>query len=222
MQTLNYGPYTISLFEGKTSRDLVYVIMDEDEAKEVWDTLNEPKPTLAAIFGVDWNRELSPWPAPKAFRGSDDFGGGAPAFLSKLTGHIVPLVENRLDFTPSSRAIAGYSLAGLFALWTVFTTDVFDWTASVSGSLWYDGFLEYVGSNVPHGSVEQVYLSLGDREKNTRNPRMAVVEERTNQITELLRDRGIPVAFELNQGGHFHDAPGRIARALNALMQPAE
>ena len=222
MQTLNYGPYTISLFAGETSCDVVYAIMGEDDAKEVWDTLKEPKPTLAAISGVDWNRELSPWPAPKAFRGSDDFGGGAPAFLSKLTGHIVPLVENRLAFAPSSRAIAGYSLAGLFALWAAFSADTFDRTASVSGSLWYDGFLEHMNTSTLRDGVERVYLSLGDREKNTRNPRMAVVEERTRQMAELLEARGIPVTFELNQGGHFNDAPGRITRAINALMQPGQ
>ena len=222
MQTLNYGPYTISLFVGETSRDVVYAIMDESDAKEVWAALDEPKPTLAAVSGVDWNRELSPWPAPKAFRGSDDFSGAAPAFLRKLTGHIVPLVENRLDFTPSSRAIAGYSLAGLFALWAVFEADTFDRAASVSGSLWYDGFLEHMNTSILRDGVERVYLSLGDREKNTRNPRMAVVEERTRQMAELLEAKGSPVTFELTQGGHFNDAPGRITRAINALIKPAE
>jgi len=222
MQTLNYGPYTISLFARKTDQNIVYAIMDEDGAKEVWAALDEPKPTLAAISGVDWNRELSPWPAPKAFRGSDDFVGGAPAFLSKLTEHIVPLVENRLDLKPSSRAIAGYSLAGLFALWTVFAADTFDRAASASGSLWYDGFLEHMTSGTLRNGVKRVYLSLGDREKNARNPRLAAVEEHTRQIAELLRNRDIPVIFELNHGGHFNDAPGRIARAINALMQPAQ
>ena len=154
MQTVNYGPYTISPFVGETSRDVVYAIMDESDAKEVWAALDEPKPTLAAVSGVDWNRELSPWPAPKAFRGS--------------TG---PVVENRLDFTPSSRAIAGYSLAGLFALWAVFEADTFDRAASVSGSLWYDGFLEHMNTSILRDGVERVYLSLGDGEKNTRHPR---------------------------------------------------
>lgn len=222
MQTLNYGPYTISLFVGKTSHDIVYTIMDENDAKEVWAALDEPKPTLAAVSGVDWNRELSPWPAPKAFRGSDDFGGGAPAFLNKLTGRILPLVENRLKFAPRSRAIAGYSLSGLFALWAVFTADTFDRAASISGSLWYDGFLEHMNSGTLRDGVERVYLSLGDREKNTRNPRMAVVEEHARQMAELLKATGIPVTFVLNQGGHFNDALGRITRAINALMQPAQ
>ena len=98
MQILNYGPYTISLFTGKTGCDVVYAVMDESDAKKVWAALDEPKPVLAAISDVDWNRELSPWPAPKAFRGGSDFDGGAPAFLRKLAEHIVPLVENRLIF----------------------------------------------------------------------------------------------------------------------------
>ena len=220
MQILNYGPYTISLFTGKASRDAVYAIMDEKDTKEVWAALDEPKPVLAAISGVDWNRELSPWPTPKVFRGGEGFGGNAPAFLHKLTGHIVPLVENRLDFTPSSRAITGYSLAGLFALWAALTVDTFDRAASISGSLWYDGFLEHMNSGALRDGVERIYLSLGDREKNTRNPRMAVVEERTRQAAELLEAGGISVTFELNQGGHFNDAPGRITRAINVLMRP--
>jgi len=218
MQVMNCGPYTISLFTGKLSRSIVYAAMDGEDAEAVWAMLKEPRPVLVAISGVDWNRELSPWPASKAFRGTDNFGGEAPAFLDALTGHMIPLVEEHLGFVPSSRAIAGYSLAGLFALWSVFTTDVFDQAASVSGSLWYDGFLEHMSSGTLCDGVERVYLSLGDREKNARNPRLAAVEERTSQMTELLRSRGIPVIFELNQGGHFGDVAGRIARAINALM----
>ena len=85
-----------------------------------------------------------------------------------LTGQIVPSVEARLGFSPVSRAIAGYSLAGLFALWAVFQTDVFDRAASVSGSLWYDGFTDYINSSVSPSGLRQIYLSLGDREKNAR------------------------------------------------------
>ena len=41
-------------------------------------------------------------------------------------------------------------------------------------------------------------------------------------LCSLLEAKGIPVTFELNQGGHFNDAPGRITRAINALIKPAE
>ena len=58
--------------------------------------------------------------------------------------------------------------------------------------MWYDGFLEHMNTSILRDGVERVYLSLGDREKNTRNPRMAVVEERTRQMAELLEAKGIP------------------------------
>ena len=138
VRTLNCSPYTVDLFTVAESPSVVYAVMDQAEAQTVWSMLKGPKPALATISGVDWNRELSPWPAPKVLRGGGDFGGEGPAFLDMLTGQIVPLVEAQLGFAPVSRAVAGYSLAGLFALWSVFQTDVFDRAASVSGSLWFD------------------------------------------------------------------------------------
>ncbi len=218
METLSCGPYTVNLFSEESSRSVVYAMLDGEDAAEVWNLMKRPRPALAAVSGMDWNRELSPWAAPKAFRGGEEFSGGGPGFLSVLTGQIVPLVEGRLGFAPQTCAIAGYSLAGLFALWSVFQTDAFDRAASVSGSLWFDGFLDYMEGSAPSDGLRCVYLSLGDREKNTRNPRMAVVEERTRQAEKLLRARDVPVTFELNPGGHFQDVPSRIARGINAVM----
>ena len=95
------------------SQTVVYAVMDREEAQAVWPLLKEPKPALAAVSGVDWNRELSPWPAPKVFQVGEDFGGEGPVFLDILTGQIVPSVEAQMGFVPVSRAVAGYSLAGL-------------------------------------------------------------------------------------------------------------
>lgn len=222
MEALSCGSYTVNLFAVGTSKTIVYIVMGQEDAQTVWAMLEEPKPALAAISGVDCNRELSPWCAPKAFRGGDEFSGGGPAFLSVLTGQIMPLVEARLGFIPQSRAIAGYSLAGLFALWSAFNTDVFDRAASVSGSLWFDGFLNYMKSAAPPKDLRQAYLSLGNREKGARNQRMAAVEDCTRQAVELLRGWGIPVDFEMNEGGHFQDEPGRIARGIGKLTQAVQ
>ena len=219
VRTLSCGPYTVNLFLAVNSQNVVYAVMDQAEAQAVWSMLKEPRPALAAISSVDWNRELSPWPAPRVFRSTEDFGGEGLAFLDMLTGQIVPLVEAQLGFSPVSRAIAGYSLAGLFALWSVFQTDAFDRVASVSGSLWFDGFMDYLESSTPPSSLRQIYLSLGDKEKNARNQRMAAVEDRTRRTAELLREWDIPVMFEMNPGGHFQDIPGRIVRGINHLTE---
>lgn len=218
MEAFDCGPYTVSLFFEEEHQSVVYAMLDGEGAEEVWARLRQPKPTLAAVSGMDWNRDLSPWRAPRIFRGGDDFGGGGPAFLPALTRQIVPSVEERLGVVPRSRAIAGYSLAGLFALWSVFNTEAFDRVASVSGSLWFDGFLEYMAANTPCGGLRHAYLSLGDREKSTRNPRMAAVEDRTRQAAALLGRRGVPVTLELNPGGHFQEVSGRIAQGIDRVL----
>ena len=218
MKTLTCGPYAIELFTEEACRGIIYAVIDQQVAKETWPLLNGYNLALAAISGVDWNRELSPWKAPKAFRGSKDFGGQGPALLDTLTQQIIPLTENHLGYAPGFRGIAGYSLAGLFALWAVYQTDLFDRAASISGSLWFDGFLEFMKSSTPKAKF--VYLSLGDKEKLVKNPRLAAVEDCTRQAAELLGAQNIPVVFEMNHGGHFQDIPARIARGISSLVTP--
>ena len=138
--------------------------------------------------------------------------------MDTLTQQIIPLTENHLGYALGFRGIAGYSLAGLFALWAVYQTGLFDRAASISGSLWFDGFLEFMTNNTPKAKF--IYLSLGDKEKLAKNSRLAAVEDCTRQAAELLRAHSIPVTFEMNHGGHFQDIPARIARGISSLMTP--
>ena len=96
---MSCSPYTVDLFTEANSQTVVYAVMDQAEAQAVWSMLKEPKPALAAVSGADWNRELSPWPAPEVFRGSGDFSGEGPAFLDTLTGP--PLFPGRCGMTDS-------------------------------------------------------------------------------------------------------------------------
>ena len=161
----------------------------------------------------DWNRDLSPWKAERVFRKGDEFAGGAEKFLSGLT-EIVTEAEKVLGFSPEFRGIAGYSLAGLFAVWALYRTDLFNRAASMSGSLWFDGFGVFITDRPPVKVPEKVYLSVGEREKQTKNVRMAQVEACTMQTAEIFRRYGSDVQFERNPGGHFDEVPGRIERGL--------
>lgn len=192
----------------------VYLPLSAEESEAVWSALPAPRPTLIALTGVDWDGALSPWPARRAFRGGNDFAGGGAAFLDRLIASI-PAAEAALPCRPNRRGIAGYSLAGLFALYAAASCDAFDCAASMSGSLWYDHFEDFLASHPPR--LRFAYLSLGDREMRARDPRLAAVGEKTERAVALLRKQGIPVRFETNPGGHFQDVPGRIARGLAAL-----
>lgn len=206
--------FTVTL-PSDAAHSVIYLLNDSTEVSAL------PHAAVVSVEVPDWNRNLSPWKAERVFRKGDDFAGGAEEFLHKLL-KIVPEAEKTLGFVPEFRGIAGYSLAGLFAVWTLYRTDVFSRAASMSGSLWFDGFAEFMEEHRPVNAPEKVYLSVGEREKQTKNVRMAQVEACTVLTAEILRGYGTDVRFELNPGGHFDEVPGRIERGLRWIGEPSE
>ena len=166
------------------------------------------KDFLLAAFQVhDWNKDLSPWKAPAVF-GREDFGEGAGDTLSEILNFCTDKTKNYY--------IGGYSLAGLFALWAVTRTDVFQGAACASPSLWFPGFEEYVRDH--EILTENVYLSLGDREEKARNPVMATVGDRVRAMHALLSDRKVRCTLEWNEGNHFRDSELRSAKAFSWVL----
>lgn len=166
---------------------------------------------FAAAQVHDWNRDLSPWPAPPVY-GAEDFGGGAAATLSCLLEEVVfPLQRADRRFY-----LGGYSLAGLFALWAAYQTDVFSGTAAVSPSVWFPGFREYAAENRPRTNA--VYLSLGTKEEKTRHPVMAQVGRAIRDIHGQLERTGTVCALEWNEGNHFREPEKRMAKGFAWLL----
>ena len=195
----------------------VLLITGGESAAGVWEkysALSERPCRLAAVAADDWGNELSPWPAPKVFKGGSDFGAGADAKVKTLEKEIVPALMSAAGNEISPIYIAGYSLAGLFALYSLYCTDVFSGAISSSGSLWFPGFAEYAAAHEPGRRPDKIYLSLGDKEKNTKNPVMSRVEEKTKEIYGIFRAFGTDCVFCFEPGGHFADPEGRLARGM--------
>ncbi len=208
----------------------IYLTGDEGEGEAVYASLlNIPHPpfVLVSIGGLDWNRDMAPWDSPAISKKGSPFTGGADAYLSLMTEEILPQTEMRLrdlwdgkeERMVSWRGLAGYSLAGLFAVYALYRSDVFSRIASCSGSLWYPHFYEFALNEERKVRPEKVYLSLGDKESATRNPAMKPVQENTEKLAGAFRAEGIETVFELNPGGHFMDAPGRIAKGIVNLLE---
>ena len=200
--------------EKSDSKNIIYIHLYEDCSEQVYELLTNPKPVIVSI-GTDWNGDMTPWYAPSLYKKEKDFSGNAENYLKILTKDIVPFAENIIGFKPENRCITGYSLAGLFAVYAALNTHIFSAFASISGSLWYDGFEDYTDSK--NSTVRYAYFSLGNKEKNTRNSRMSKVENSTLSITEKFRQKGIKTDFEFNNGNHFQDIPLRIAKAINSI-----
>ena len=173
---------------------------------------------LVSVDEPDWEYAFTPWPAPRVFKKAADFGGGAADCLAWLV-KILPEIEGRLNLRPRWRGMAGYSLAGLFAAWSAYQTSPFSRTACVSGSLWFDGWTEFAAANAMPSPPQRAYFSIGSGEKNSRNPRMAAVEDNMRFTEKLWRGRGIQTAFALNEGGHFDRVAQRMAAAVGWLAE---
>lgn len=197
---------------------LVCVLAEEATGEILARALADANIHLAMIGGTDWYRDLTPWPAPSPFAGEDGYPGGADAYLTRLTQGIVPAIEQALDLTPAWRGLCGYSLAGLFALYAPYHTDSFLRIGSVSGSLWYDDFVEYVQREPLMALPVKAYFSLGEQEGAGRNPVISQVEARSQAAEQHLRHLGTQTLFELNPGNHFVDIVPRMEKALRWLV----
>ena len=174
---------------------------------------------LVTVSGLHWNQELSPWAVETVISKDDRFTGGAPDLLPVFTDEIVPQVERLLGSPPAWRCLAGYSMAGLFAVWAAHQTDVFTRILSASGSMWYPGWLEYAREHETAAPLQGVYLSVGEQESTSRNAVLQTVGERTQAMAALMAERGIPTKFELNPGNHFKNPPLRVVKGIKWLLE---
>ena len=174
---------------------------------------------LVSVPIRDWDRELSPWEAPAVF-GGRGFGSGAADTLRFLTDELLPELDRRFPSdAPRKNLICGYSLAGLFALWSVCRTEVFSGAAAVSPSVWFPGWEDFSAAHPPKCAA--VYLSLGDREERAKNPRLAAVGDCIRAQYARLCASGVRCTLEMNPGNHFVDFERRMAKAVVWLAKNA-
>ena len=191
-----------------------------NEADEIARALSEFSSvnlTLAAVSRLEWNSEMTPWPMPTLFKKEPPFEGGADEYLQTLTQEIAPAVLARTG-DAAWLGIAGYSLGGLFALYSLYKTPMFTRVASVSGSLWYKGFREFALGSYLAGKPERAYLSIGDRESISKNEYLKTALDATRDIAAHFDRLGVGSKFELNPGNHYADEIGRTVKALTWLV----
>lgn len=165
----------------------------------------------------DWNQELSPWSAPAVF-GPEPFGSGASETLGFITKELLPFLISQYSLNENIPVIlGGYSLAGLFALWSAYQTDIFSAAAAVSPSVWFPGWIKYIETHKCR--INHVYLSLGDKEEKTRNRVMAEVGNCIRTQQRVLSNQNISNILEWNIGNHFKDPDGRCAKGFIWCMK---
>lgn len=226
--------FTIWKYENGYQTDVipvVYLHSFRGNGEDVWKACHGLKdcPPMVLVSvnnpGTGLDDELSPWPAEGVWKGQSPYKGLAAEHLRWMMEECVPQVEAQFGGKDIMPVIAGYSLAGLFALWAAWNSGYFQRVACVSGSLWYPGFTDFIRENAPKcgcgekTGLEKAYFSLGDRESRTRHPLMSRVDACTAEVVESVRSYGIETTFEWNPGNHFDHPELRMARALAWLLR---
>ncbi|WP_337460856.1 alpha/beta hydrolase-fold protein [Jutongia sp.] len=167
---------------------------------------------FVAFLVERWNQELSPWNALPVF-GQESFGEGAGETLRFISEKLIPLTTEQYASGSSLPVIlGGYSLAGLFALWSAGQTEEFSAVAAVSPSVWFPGWSDYAQEHKL--KTERIYLSLGRKEEKTRNKIMAAVGDCIREQHKRLVEDGIVSVLEWNEGNHFQKSDLRCAKGF--------
>ena len=135
---------------------------------------------------------------------------GAEDTYQYLERTLLPYIKDNIH--PLRLILGGYSLGGLFALWSVTRTDAFDAVFAGSPSLWMEGWNEYADAHPL--KVRYAYMSLGDKEECTRKQPFCIIGDRVRlqhkrHEAQLGPDHCI---LEWNEGGHFNEIEQRKAK----------
>ena len=174
--------------------------------------------SLVAFKIEDWNSELTPWEM-SLLRGKGNFGDGAAGTLEFIKNDLILAVSEYINIENKEikYILGGYSLAGLFSLWSGYQTDIFEGIAAVSPSVWYKGWIEYVAAGKPLS--EKIYLSLGDTEEKTKHQILSKIGENIRKQYEILeKSENVKTVLEWNEGNHFKNPDIRTAKGFLWVM----
>ena len=174
---------------------------------------------LAAFQVFNWNLDLTPW-HDDAIDRKAEVGTKTGETLGYVTESLLPALE--ADYGKLPVILGGYSLGGLFALWSSMQTDRFSAVAAASPSLWIKDWLAYAKDRPVKAG--KVYLSLGDQEEHVKNRSIARVGDSVRGEYELLQAQlgRENCTLVWNPGGHFQDGDKRLASAFSWCIKALE
>lgn len=196
---------------------VVFVIDSPEHPLPVDSLASRRRVTIASVPVRDWADVLTPWPTAGLYREDPAFGGQAAVTLNELLTQAIPAIEAAHGLEPAARAICGYSLGGLFALYALTHADAFAACACVSGSVWYEGWVEHLRELPVDLSGRYAFLSLGTKERRAARPLLKTVQVRMESCADILRERGCTVDYRTGPGSHLQHVGERLDAGLAAL-----
>lgn len=219
---------TCSIYLPPTAKEKAHGVLYVHDGKQFMSTFQELLPTLeescllnlpiiVAIHPHNRLDEYTPWPSEALDPKFPPFGGLGDGYLSHLTNEIKPYIDSNYNTLPdpASTGILGFSLGGLISIYASYTTKEFGIIGSLSGSFWYDGWVEYLKTQKLTNPNLRFYLSSGRNEGlNKDNRRKNAAEATIATQNALSKVIGKEIHVHWDDGGH-HDL--RLQRHAAAI-----
>lgn len=206
----------VDLYFTDPSLPLVLLIAGQEALEPIY-TKCRKKVNVLRLSSLDWNADLSPWPAHDLFGPSQSFAGEAYPFLNWVEQTVLPWAKENVQC--DTIILAGYSMGGLFALYALYHASAFSSICCISGSVWYPNFLAYCLKEPLKRRPDSIYFSLGTKEIKTRNPYLQNTGKIMESLVSFYQEKGINTVLEWNPGTHFTDPVQRIIKAIDWTLE---
>ena len=172
-------------------------------------------------------RDLSPTNSASlddAFGTDSIKSGGGPAFLQFIEQELIPFIEKEYRAESANRTYAGFSLGGLFGLYSLFKKPtLFENYILGSASIWYDEKIilgaEKAYAEANDDLMARVFMSAGELEEEINSGMVRNMLE----LNSTLRSRnyaGLSTEVVILQGETHMSAPGPcFSRGLRYLFR---
>ena len=202
---------------GGTSAPVIYIIDMVEHPFGIDEPASDRACSIVKVAVRNWNDSLTPWPAPGIYRGEAAFKGEAAITLAELIEEAIPALEQAEGLSPAKRAICGYSLGGLFSLYAFTHSDSFCACGCLSGSVWYENWVEHLRNLDFDGTGKFAFLSIGSMEKHAAPKILHHVQDDMVECAKILSERGCETEYIVGPGNHMRFTKERFDAGLSAL-----
>lgn len=183
--------------------------------------LKNLKDTSILVGLIPQNRldAFTPWKAPNLRPSMPDFTGKLNEYHNQVFEHLLPELLCKYSIDESKIAYGGYSLGGLAAVYSLYSTTAPSIIFSLCGSFWYPQFLDYCESHTILNKKASLYLQNGKAEGSKHNDILSNAPILSAKLHKLLSDKLDKVTSVFDEYGHHENIKGRYENLIEWLKE---
>ena len=183
--------------------------------------LGDLKDTAILVGLIPQNRldAFTPWKAPNLRPSMPDFGGKLKEYHAQVFEHLLSQLLCKYSIDEGKIAYGGYSLGGLAAVYSLYTSTAPSIIFSLCGSFWYPQFLDYCESHDILNKKAALYLQNGKTEGDKHNNILSNAPILSARLHKILSDRLDKVTSVFDEYGHHENIKGRYENLIDWLKE---